>query len=72
MSRTAIIAATVTAYIIGALLTFGYGANRACTLDWNTGQWNASCDRYDDGARFLFAVWPIYWAARGAIEVTKP
>ncbi len=57
------IAATI--YLIGAFLTGGYYANHRC-------------DSFQDATRtcgfdsaFAGYVWPLYWAGRASLEVTK-
>jgi hypothetical protein len=73
--------AAIAVYVTAAFLTFGYGANRKCELigeyvqigDQTVYQshWNEGCNAADAWAGVLFIVWPIYWAGRAAIEVTK-
>ena len=58
--------AIAAAYLTGAFLTFGYGANRQCAL-------GVVCEHLGDSIALPMApAWPIYWLARGAVEVTKP
>lgn len=60
----------IAAYLVVGFLTFGYGANRQC--DWEIGVgWNAGCNFADAVALPLSVLWPIYWAGRASMEVTK-
>lgn len=69
MSRITIIAA-VSAYLVATLLTFGYGVNREC--EYMSGQgWRVGCNWADHNATWMSPFWPLYWAGRAAIEVTK-
>ena len=68
----AITTLAVAAYVTAVLLTFGYGVNRVCVYDYEAKIWNEGCDRAEDAAIYFAIFWPLYWAARGAIEITKP
>lgn len=58
-----VIAATI--YLIGAFLTGGYYANHRCDVGPFAGH-KCSVEVLYSGA-----VWPLYWAGRASLEVTK-
>lgn len=62
----------VAAYVVAGFLTFGYGANRLCQFNLDALSVEDGCNKADDAAAYLAIIWPVYWAARGAIEITKP
>lgn len=74
--------AAIAVYATATFLTFGYGANRQCSWEIQSTTyarngvfehygWNEGCSHADAVAAAFALVWPIYWAGRAAIEVTK-
>jgi len=53
------------AYLAGAFLTGGYYANHRCEED----RWRPTSCGFDSVAAGY--IWPAYWAARGALVVTR-
>lgn len=70
------------AYVVVGFLTFGYGATRQCHQwtgievmggrDFWVTKTNEGCVWADSAALPFSLLWPVYWAGRAAMEVTKP
>lgn len=68
MKLSAMLIAGSASYAAAAFLTFGVAYNECAQS--NQTPYSYSVCRL--GAGMTGVVWPIYWAGRGAIEVTKP
>lgn len=55
----------IAVYIAAAFLTGGYYANHRC----EEGRWKLTSCGFDSVAAGY--IWPAYWAARGALVVTR-